>query len=116
MLVKDKLHYSKRPLINLDSKLRDMPAAFARDVLPHLTWYGFEPCWIWFGSVDFRGYPIMRRTRQDGSKKLEQFMMRRLVASMFWQFPDDAVIKLSCENINCLNPNHLVVSRDRWRK
>lgn len=116
MLRADGIHfYKKRPLINLDSKLRDIPAGFARDVLPHLTWYGFEPCWIWTGPVDRDGYPIIRRTNPS-TKKVEQFSMRRLVANEFWVYPDDAVVKVQCENINCLNPGHLVVTRNRWRR
>ncbi len=106
--------HKKRALIDLDSKLRDIPPVFARDILPKISWYGFEPCWIWFGSVDQKGYPILRRV--DAAGKKQQFMARRLVASCFWTYPKDAVIKLSCESINCLNPNHFIITRDRWRK
>jgi len=103
----------KRPLIDLDSKLRDIPAAMARDVLPHMTWYGFEPCWIWFGSVNQQGHPVIRRTRSD-TGKVQQYSVRRLVAGMFWEFGDDVYCKLSCENANCVNPNHIVLTRDKW--
>ncbi len=106
--------HKKRPLIDLDSKLRDIPPAMARDVLPHVTWYGFEPCWIWFGSVDGRGHPIFRRKRPD-TGKVEQFSVRRLVAGMFWEFGSDVYCKMSCENLNCVNPGHIVLTGDKWR-
>lgn len=104
----------KRPLLTLDSKLRDIPAAMCRDVLPHVTWYGFEPCWIWFGSVARNGSPIIRR-KNPTTGKVEQFSVRRLVASYFWEFGDDIFCRLSCENMNCVNPAHIVLTGDKWR-
>ncbi len=114
MLHVDGLHVrKKRPLITLDSKLRDIPAAMARDILPHVTWYGFEPCWIWFGAVAHNGSPILRRTNPS-TKKIEQHSVRRLVAGYFWEFGSDVYCRMTCDQVNCVNPNHIVLTGDKW--
>ncbi len=100
-------------MITLDTKMRDIPAPFAHDIFPHLTFYGFEPCWIWMHTVDQRGYPVWRR-KSAFSGKRESLSIRQRVASLCWDCAADGVVRLTCKNINCLNPAHRAIYAPPW--
>lgn len=106
---------SKRPMITLETKMRDIPAPFAHDILPHLTFYGFEPCWIWMHTVDQKGYPVWRRKSAYTGKR-ESLSIRQQVARLFWHFASDGVVRMTCETVNCLNPAHMAIHSPTWAK
>jgi hypothetical protein len=104
----------KRPLVTLDTKLRDFPPQFIRDVAPNIAFFGFEPCWIWTGSVDKKGYP--RRQWRDMDGRPQSVYIRPYVAKMFWDYPYEGSVKLACPNLNCVNPAHMVIYRNKRKK
>lgn len=108
------VRHSRRPMLTLNSKMRDIPPLFAHDVMPQLTFWGFEPCWIWMGPIDQYGYPMLRR-KDPATGRRGYIAMRQYVSRMFWDFAADGVVRLTCPNINCLNPAHMVMCRPTWK-
>jgi hypothetical protein len=93
----------KRPLIEMSSRLQDIPIEWLRLVEPKLVRGPYLPCWIWVGLLDQKGHPLIRN---PASNKVEQG--HRFVASLFWDFPPHFYVKFSCQHTNCLNPKHLI--------
>lgn len=100
-------HEAKRPMLTLRTPMKDIPPEFAMQILPHLAFHGFEPCWIWMGPVNKDGLPI---SRAQGTMR----SMRKRVAKMFWDYPEEGVVRITCPNLNCLNPAHMVLCHPSW--
>jgi len=94
----------KRPLINMLTSLENIPKEWLNHVEPKVVRGAFLPCWIWAGAVDKNGYPIMR----DGNTII---MMHRYVAKLFYKVGKTDYVKRSCGINNCVNPNHVYVSK-----
>ena len=99
----------KRPMVTMRTALKDLPVKFMQEVLPRLSIHGFAPCWIWMGAINDHGYPVVH---DRGRRKF----LRPRVARMFWDFPEDGVVRMTCPNVNCLNPNHMVLCGPLWKK
>ena len=101
----------RRPLVELHSRLGDIPIEWLRLNEPRLVRGAFLPCWIWSGRCDNNGYPLLKSPVTG-----KYVMTRRFVAAMFWKFPDHYYVALSCNNINCLNPRHIVPQEEhpKW--
>ena len=96
----------KRPLVEMHSRLCDIPIEWLRSIEPKIQRAGFLPCWMWAGAVDGDGYPIMK---EPGSKKGALVKVRPYVAHLFWDFPRGLKVRTSCRALNCVNPRHLIV-------
>jgi hypothetical protein len=103
----------KRPLITLQTKLENIPRQWLQDIEPRVQRAGFEDrgCWIWTGYVNSKGYPYVKI--YDFEKRKETLIeVRRMVAHMFWDFLNDEVyVRTSCNVRNCVNPNHIRVTK-----
>jgi hypothetical protein len=101
----------KRPLTTLQTRLCDIPLGWLRFVEPKIMRGSFLPCWIWTGALDMSGYPVMRIPGETQNAMLHHF-----VAGMYWDYPPKYFVGRTCQNINCLNPSHLVpqAKNPRW--
>lgn len=102
----------KRPLIDMDTRLRDIPIDWLRYVEPKIMRGPYLPCWIWTATLDSKGYPMML----DPYIKGKQVMVRRWVAGLFYDFDRSLYVPLRCTRRNCVNPNHMYISEThpRW--
>jgi hypothetical protein len=100
----------RRPIIDMDTRLRDMPLDWLRYVEPKIMRGPYLPCWIWTGSVDKNGYPFIR------DPHLKKIVMCHIwVARMFYDFEGEYVTR-TCSRRNCVNPNHLLVTAEHPNK
>lgn len=100
----------KRGLFNLSTPLQDVPRLWLRDIEPKIV--RLDGCWLWMGTVDRNGYPIM--TWLDPvTKQRESIMVHRYVANIFWDFLDKDQVRHTCEARNCLNPHHLFIRESK---
>ena len=100
----------RRPLIDLETRLRDIPIDWLRYVEPKIMRGPYLPCWIWSGQLDRNGYPLMK------DPHLGKMVMGHIwIARLFWQFDDEYVTR-TCPRRNCVNPGHLLVTEEhpRW--
>lgn len=99
-----------RPVINMETRLRDIPDDWLKFVEPKIIRGSFLPCWVWTGRLDRNGYPVLRHPLYG------HLMAHRFVAGMFWQYPENWFVTRTCHRINCLNPGHLVCQAEspRW--
>jgi hypothetical protein len=104
----------RRPIIDLDTRLRDIPQDWLTYIEPKILRGPYLPCWIWTAKTDKNGYPLIKNP-YDSEKYL---MAHRVVAKMFWDFPDSFYVTRTCPRNNCLNPGHLLVTEEhpRWLK
>lgn len=91
-----------RPLVNIEMKLRDIPRNWLIIIEPKIIRAGFEPCWIYTGGFVPNNRPIIR----DPSNG-KMTTVQRVVAKMFWDFPDELWVYLTCRRTDCVNPAHI---------
>jgi hypothetical protein len=101
----------RRPLLDMHTRLSEIPEDWLKYIEPKIMRGSFLPCWVWTGGMDKYGYPMVRHPMLRAS-----VMAHRYVASMFWEFPDHYFVTRTCHRINCLCPGHLVVQAEhpRW--
>ncbi len=97
----------KRPLFNLRTSLDNIPKDWLRHVEPKVNRTTYPPCWLWEGSCDSRGYPVIIDTFKGARSEIK---VHRYVAKMFYDFPKSVRVKRSCGNLQCVNPNHIKVA------
>jgi hypothetical protein len=99
-----------RPITTMQTRLCDIPEDFLKYVEPKLMRGSFLPCWVWTGTMDRNGYPMVRHPVGG------LIMAHRFVASLYWEFPEAYFVTRTCHRINCVNPSHLVVQAEhpRW--
>lgn len=93
-----------RPIISLDSRIGETPKEWLRDIEKFLVRGPWLPCWLWVGTYDAQGYPLLLHPE---TKKYTS--ATRYVAKMFWSFPDTHIVSHACPNRNCMNPAHFAV-------
>ena len=97
-----------RPLLTLETKLRDVPVEWLQHVAPYVMLKGFAPCWIWGGSVTDKGYPVMRPVDPVTGKQLRVYI-RPMIAKMFWDYQKGCHVHNVCNTLNCVNPSHMYI-------
>lgn len=108
----------KRPLINLQTRLENIPTAWLQNIEPRVQRRGFEDrgCWIWTGTVNGHGYPQLGIYDFEKDKRTT-VEARRAIAHMFYNFLDDEVyVRTRCGVRNCVNPNHIVVTKIHYKQ
>lgn len=98
-----------RPILTLDSKIGEMPRDWAIHIEPFLIRQGYLPCWMWIKAGDKDDYPVFRLPL-PGQRHGQKVLVRRWIASMFWQFPKQSMVVGTCGNRRCLNPGHMYVT------
>ena len=101
----------KRPLIDFDTKLCDIPRAWLEFIEPRIRREG--TCWLWTGSLDHDGHPSVS-LRVPGKTTRTTRRVARIVAEMFWDLRESNDVLHACPHLNCLNPNHFHVSAAHW--
>lgn len=101
-----------RPIVTLDSKLSEIPRDWILHVEPHIARQGYLPCWMWTGAGEQDDYPVFRLPLPN-QRHGQKVLVRRWVASLFWQFPKQSMVVTTCGNRRCLNPAHMYVTSGR---
>ena len=76
-----------------------------------------DDCWIWTGCINSDGYPKITRN-YDSNIKGHRYVYEQTKGKI----PDGQVVRHTCDNILCLNPDHLLVGtmtdnmRDRQQR
>lgn len=65
-------------------------------------------CWIWTGCVNSDGYPRLCRKYEDGRWNRNIKGHRYVYEQTKGKIPEGHVIRHTCDNILCLNPDHLL--------
>lgn len=65
-------------------------------------------CWIWTGCVNSDGYPRLCLRNKDGSWNRNIKGHRYVYEQTKGEIPEGYVIRHTCDNILCLNPDHLL--------
>lgn len=63
-------------------------------------------CWEWCGTRDKDGYAVIRRRREDGSRKWVR-MNRASWIAFHGEIPGTLLVLHKCDNAQCVNPDHL---------
>jgi hypothetical protein len=95
-----------RPLLTLETKLRDIPSEWLLNVAPYVMLKGFQPCWIWAGPLTDKGYPVFRPVDPDTGKQRKVYV-RPMIAKMFWEYQKGIHVHNVCNTLNCVNPSHM---------
>ncbi len=98
----------KRPLIEMSSRLQDIPELWLKIIEPKIMRGPYLPCWVWTGAMDDDGFSIINA---PGLRK--NYKGHRFVAELFWEFPQTFYVAHTCQRPNCLYPAHLVPQRGR---
>jgi hypothetical protein len=101
-----------RPIFDEDSRLRDIPKTWLDVIEPKIRRdeERFGKYWIWQGSVDKEGHPVINTPhpliRERGKRRAA-----RLVAGLFFDMngPYQVEVTHACGNDTCLNPAHLKI-------
>ena len=100
-----------RPLLTMETKLRDIPRIWMDHELEHhIIRPADTTCWLWTGALDKDGSPIKGIKNLDTGKR-GTVRLKKVVARIFWSFPDHIDIIQKCGSTNCLNPSHFYLSR-----
>lgn len=94
----------RRALINLHTQLENIPKEWLNIIEPKVFRGAFLPHWIWSGAVSTDGYPVIY---VDG----KQVRVLKFISKIFYEFPDDWHVDLSCHYPGCVNPNHIRVRK-----
>lgn len=63
-----------------------------------------KDCWIWTGCVNSDGYPKITRN-YDSNIKGHRYVYEQTKGKI----PEGFVVRHTCDNLLCLNPDHLIV-------
>lgn len=99
-----------RSLIDMHSRLDEIPSVWLQSIEPKIIRGSFMPCWIWSGSIQSQTGLGLIYSPVNG----KQMIVTRFVAEVFWEFPKErgkTFVYHSCHRPNCVNPNHLIVTR-----
>lgn len=97
----------KRPLIELETALKNIPVQWLRYIEPRIVRQG--TCWLWQGACDDRGEPFLN-FKNLGTGKRNTRRLKIIVAEMFWEMKRHYDVVHECGNMNCLNPAHFYIS------
>lgn len=92
----------KRNLISIRTPLGELPPDWRVYVEPYISRSQFSACWFWQGNYNHYSKAIMADLETGRGKSLRRFVM-----GMFYDYPNRLKIGSSCNNITCINPNHL---------
>lgn len=98
----------RKPVINLDSRLRDIPKDWLMYFEPYIYRCSDHSCWLWLRQM-IGGLPVMR-CPSTGRKNVSA---PRVMMRLFFDFDDTYYVrrvKSKCPRKNCMNPNHYIVS------
>ena len=105
----------KRPLFNMKTSFENIPGEWLRHVEPKVMRGAWLPCWVWQGGTDRNGYPQMQVKNIETGKR-ETVMVHRFVAALFYDFDPCLTVRRTCGTINCVNPNHVEVTRQHHKQ
>jgi hypothetical protein len=63
-------------------------------------------CWLWQGQISNSGYGRLQQAQQDNSVKMVSAQSASYLAFL-GAVPDGYLVKQSCGNRLCINPEHL---------
>lgn len=63
-----------------------------------------DDCWIWSGCVNSDGYPKITRNGNSNIKD-HRYVYQQVKGGI----PEGYVVRHTCDNILCLNPDHLII-------
>lgn len=66
-------------------------------------------CWIWLGAFNTDGYPRMSERLPCGKYDQNIKGHRRAYELFKGEIPEGNVVRHSCDNITCVNPEHLIL-------
>lgn len=96
--------YSKRPLINMDTPLKEIPKDWLDHVEHRVMRGGFLPCWQDKYAVGANGYPQIKDPNTGIVTTVQRF-----VASIFWDFSPHLRVRMMCRNRSCVYPHHMYI-------
>ncbi len=76
-------------------------------LLASITRHPSSGCWLWRGQISNSGYGRMM-VRQASGNKMES-AHRASYTAFIAPIPDGAIIRQSCRNRLCVNPEHLEI-------
>jgi hypothetical protein len=62
-------------------------------------------CWLWDGSVNEKGYPILQVQRNGVKKNIK--VHRYNCVRFHGPIPDGLIVLHSCDNTICVSPHHV---------
>jgi len=103
-----------RELINTQTPLGDVPSLWRRFIEAKVYRSEYMSCWTWIGRTSQDGYgslyiPVDLTDARPG-KKRKLVAAHRFAAQIFWEFDEGDVVYRTCNVVNCVNPNHFVVT------
>lgn len=75
-------------------------------ILKKITYEG--DCWVWTGCKNTDGYPKLNR-KVDGKWNANVKGHRYVYQQVNGEIPDGMVVRHKCDNVLCLNPDHLEI-------
>ena len=98
----------RRALIDRDTSLKELPREFLDNLAWRIRFEGWGDCWMWTGSVNGNGRPMIFVDRKMQSAQ-------RYLMHLFYEFGPDWYVmpKLDvCKHQNCMFPRHLVITNE----
>ena len=105
-----------RPIIRMNSPLDSIPRQWLKDIEPKIKReiHHGDLCWLWQGAIDGQGHPVMFFPGLNGKRTSRR--VARYVAGMFWRLQSHHKVIHRCNVLNCVNPNHFVVTDVHWTR
>lgn len=97
----------KRPLIIMETKLKDIPEAWLRYVEPRIKREGM--CWLWQGATNDRGEPVIAYYNLKSHRRNTR-LVKWIIAELFWVMKRGMEVIHHCGTTICLNPSHFYIS------
>jgi hypothetical protein len=98
----------KRSILQLRTPFGEVPKEWLDIIEPKIVRPDDTTCWLWNGSTDERGEPRYSIQNQYGHWTTRT--CKSLIAGIFWILPQVCSVFRSCKSVNCLNPNHFIVT------
>lgn len=103
----------KYPMLTMATPLGDIPHAWLAQIEPRIARSKEHQCWIWTGSHDTDGEPVINFTNAlTGARNTRR--AKRMVADMFYGAKRTNDVIHKCGNLSCLNPSHIKVVLSHW--
>lgn len=99
----------RRLLLELTTKLADIPREWLRYIEPRIVRPKDSTCWLWDGACDADGEPVLNYKNLVTGKRNTR-RLKVIIAEIFWEMKKHFDVIHECGTTNCLNPWHFYIS------
>ena len=99
-----------KPFPRTSTPLKAIPREWLREVEPYVYRLEGDECWYWVGGLTQTGRPT--KYTKNAENKTVRINVVQKIAEMFWYIPKGWKAKQTCETLNCVAPEHIMIVRE----